>query len=187
MRQLRPGTTTYETAMGRAMLAYQAGASLEEAARDNRVNFQTLRHRIMRAGMTVHTQRRYTGKARINVNRDVYERLLDAHPRITPRQIADAAGISKTTVVTHLKKRGTYQPRTKGAQPEGNWAVSLRNRTKILKAVQLRDQGHTWGQISIRLGVPRSTVGTWLRQYNAGTFLWQRHPIPTGLWHEADR
>lgn len=187
MKPLRPGTVQHETAISKAIGDYLAGKSLEQAARANRVNHQTLRTRILRGGLTIRTDRHYPGITTINVDTELYERILSEHPRLTVREISSITGVSKTTVTKHLKKRGTYQPRKAGAQPEASWAVSLRNRTKVLKAVQLRNDGYTYGQIGLRLGVTRSTVGTWLRQYRQGSFKWQRERIPTEYWHETGR
>jgi len=187
MKPLRPGTVQHETAISQAIGDYLAGKSLEQAARANRVNHQTLRTRIIRSGLTIRTERYYPGITTIKADPDLYQRILDEHPRLSVRQISNITGVSKTTVVKHLKKRGTYQPRRAGAQPEASWAVSLRNRQRVLQAVELREEGYTYGEIAIRLGVKRSTVGTWLRQYRAGSFLWQREPIPTEYWHETSR
>lgn len=187
MRPLRPGTVEHEAAIGKAIGLYLAGQSLEQAARAHRVNHQTLRTRILRSGLSINTNRSYPGTTTIKADPELYERVLDAHPRLSVRQISNITGVSKTTVVKHLKKRGTYQPRRRGAQPEASWAVSLRNRTRVLKAVELRDQGHTHGEIAQRLGVPRSTVNTWLRQYRQGSFKWQREPIPAEFWHAPGR
>ena len=189
MKRLRPGTSEYESAIGRAIGAYVNGMSLEQAARANRVSPVTLHRRIRQSGIRTRNRETapQTGRNTLPINHDAFQRLLDEHPRLTPRQIADAAGVSKTCVVRHLKERGTYQPRPVGVQDDARWAASLRNRTKVLAAVQLRERGYTLGQISIRLGVPRSTVGTYLRQHKAGTYLWQQHPIPTHLWHAPRR
>ena len=188
MKPLRPGTTTYETAIGRAIGAYVNGASLEEAARTNRISPVTLHHRMRRAGIRTRkpTEANPNGRNSIPITTDQFQRLLDEHPRLTPRQIADIAGISKTCVVKHLKKRGTYQPRPIGSTTAGRWAVSLRNRHRVLKAVQLRERGLTFGQIGIQLNASRRTVQTWLRTYHAGEYLWQRETPPTGIWHEGD-
>lgn len=187
MKPLRPGTVQHETAISQAIGQYLAGHSLEQAARDNRVNHQTLRTRIIRGGLTMRTDRYYPGTTSIKADPDLYQRILDEHPRLSVRQISTITGVAKTTVVKHLKKRGTYQPRRRGAQPEAVWAVSLRNRARVLKAVELREQGYTYGEIAIRLQASRPTVGSWLRQYRAGSFLWQRERIPTEYWHEEGR
>lgn len=187
MKPLRPGTTAHETAIGKAIGLYLAGQSLEQAARAHRVNHQTLRTRIIRSGLTINTNRSYPGTTIIKADPDLYERILDEHPRLTVRQISNVTGVSKTTIVKHLKKRGTYQPRRRGAQPEASWAVSLRNRTRVLRAVELREQGYTHGEIAQRLGTSRSTVNTWLRQYRQQSFKWQREPIPAHYWHETGR
>lgn len=189
MKRLRPGTSEYESAIGRAIGAYVNGMSLEQAARANRVSPVTLHRRIRQSGIRTRTpaDARQPGRNRLPIDQQTFDLLLDEHPRLTPRQIADIAGVSKTCVVRHLKRRGTYQPRRVGIQDDTRWASSLRNRHKVLTAVQLRKRGHTYGQIAIRLNVPRSTVGTYLRQYNAGTYLWQQHPIPTHLWHATRR
>lgn len=189
MKRIRPGTTHHETAISRAIGAYINGQSLEQAARANRISSVTLHRRIRQSGIRTRDRATapQTGRNRLPIDADKFQLLLNEHPRLTPRQIADAAGVSKTCVVRHLKLRGTYQPRPVGVQDDARWAASLRNRTKVLAAVQLRQRGHTLGQIAIRLNVPRSTVGTYLRQYNAGTYLWQQHPIPTHLWHAPPR
>ena len=187
MKPLRPGTTEYETAISRAIGAYVNGASLEVAARSHRVNPTTLHRRIRQSGIRTRTRHNapQTGRNQLPIDQDKFNRLLDAHPRLTPRQIADAAGVSKTCVVRHLKQRGTYQPRPVGIQDDTRWAASLRNRNNVLRTVELRQRGYTYGQIAIRLNIPRSTVGTYLRQYNQQAYLWQRYPIPTHLWHHG--
>ena len=189
MKPLRPGTKAHEHAISRAIGAYLNGQSLEQAARTHRVNPVTLHRRIHESGLRTRTRETapQTGRNQLPISPDLFDRFLDEHPRLTPRQIANASGVSKTTVVRYLKLRGTYQPRPVGIQDDARWAASLRNRTKVIAAVQLRERGHTLGQIAIRLGVPRSTVNTYLRQYKAGTYLWQQHPIPTHLWHTPHR
>lgn len=186
MKPLRPGTTTYETAIGRAIGAYINGASLEEAARSNRIHPVTLHNRMKRAGIRTRPDTKPNGRNRLPIDQDTFDQLLDQHPRLTPRQIADLAGISKTCVVKHLKLRGTYQPRPVGSTTAGRWAVSLRNRHRVLQAVALREQGYTHGQIAIRLKTNRRTVQTWLRTHKDRGYLWQRHPIPPGMWHQGD-
>lgn len=185
MKPLRPGTSAHEQAISRAIGMYLDGHSLETSARANRVNHQTLRTRILKSGLKTRSAKGHTFRSPTKINPRHYELILAEHPRLSVRDISNLTGISKTTVVKHLTQRGTYQPRTRGPQPETQWAVSLRNRTKVIRAVQLREQGYTYGQIAIRLGVSKSTIGTWLRQHRAGSFKWQREPIPLGMWHEA--
>lgn len=189
MKRLRPGTSEYETAIGRAIGAYVNGASLEQAARANRVSAVTLHRRIRQSG--IRTRDRATapqaGRNRLPIDADKFELLLAEHPRLSPRQIADAAGVSKTCVVKHLKRRGTYKPRPVGVQDDARWAASLKNRHKVLTAVELRERGYTYGQIAIRLNVPRSTVGTYLRLHKQRAYLWQNHHIPAHLWHAHGR
>jgi transposase len=185
MKPLRPGTSAHEQAIGRAIGMYLDGHSLETSARANRVNHQTLRTRLLKSGLKPRSLKGQNYRSPIKINQRQYEIILAEHPRLSVREISNITGVSKTTVTKHLKQRGTYQPRPKGPQPETQWAVSLRNRTKILRAVELRQTGLTYGQIAIRLGVTKSTVGTWLRQYKTGSFKWQREPIPPGMWHEG--
>lgn len=187
MRRLRPGTSAYETAVGKAIGAYVAGASLEQAARANRLSPVTLHRRLKQVGIKTRQNPTQSGRNRLPIDKELFDRLLDEHPRLSPREIADVAGVSKTCVVKHLKLRGTYEPRRVGLQDDARWAASLKNRKKVLKAVELRARGYSYGQIAIKLKVPRSTVGTFLRQYESRSYLWQRYPVPTHLWHTEDR
>lgn len=180
--KLRPGTREHDQAIYRAACEYQDGLSLEASARKHRVQPNTLLYYLRRLGWTVHTKRSYPGRPKTN---EIPEALLDEHPRLTARQIADACGVSRTVVRERLIARGTYQPRPPGQQPTTAWANSLRNRARVLRAVELRERGFTQGEIGIQLGVTRSTVNTWLRQYYAGTFLWQREPVPQ-WWRDAE-
>lgn len=173
--KIPPGTPEHRQAIYRAACAYQDGLSLEAAAREHRVNPQTLRRHMLRNGWVIHRDRRYTGRPTTN---HIPDALLDAHPRLTPRQIADACGVSLWTVRTRLRERGNYQPRPTGQQPDAAWANSIRNRDRILTAVQLRDRGLTRGQISIRLNTPPGTIATWLRKHDRREYLWQRHTPP---------
>lgn len=174
-RKVLAGTDEHRTALYRAACAYQDGLSLEAAARQHRVQPNTLRAYMQRSGWVIHTNRYYRGRASCN---EIPDEFLDAHPRLTPRQIADACGVAVRTVRRRLRERGNYQPRAVGAQPAARWANSLRNKPLVLEAVAMRSRGCTQGQIAIRLGVPRSTVNSWLQRYAAGDHLWQREPIP---------
>lgn len=178
----RPGTRAHRAALYRAACDYQDGESLERSARRNRVNPMTLRYYMKQVGWKIHTDRKYRGPA---TRVEIPDALLDAYPRSTLREIADAAGVSKTTVRKRLIERGTYTPTRPGVQETTRWANSLRNRTRVLRAVELRERGLTHGQIAIKLGVPRSTVGTYLRLYRSESYLWQREPVPS-WWVDAE-
>lgn len=178
VRKLLAGTKEHRQALYLAACDYQNGMSLETAARRHRVHANTLRSYLRREGWRIDTHRHYRGKVTCN---QIPEAFLDAHPRLTPREIADACGVNINVVRQRLRERGNYKPRPVGAQPTSRWANSLRNRENVMQAVAMTERGLTQGQVAIRLGVSRSTVGTWLRQYRAGTFLWQREPIPEWL------
>lgn len=174
-KKIPAGTPEHREALYQAACAYQNGASLETAARNHHVQPMTLRNYMQRNGWIIHHDRTYTSTGkRVHIP----DQLLDAHPRITPRQIADACGVSITVVRERLKARGNYQPLPRGQQDASRWANSLRNRDRILTAVHLADRGLTRGQIAISLNAPPGTVSTWLRKYRAGTYLWQRHTPP---------
>lgn len=180
--KLRPGTKRHDEALYRAACDYQNGASLEAAARANRVHANTLLYYLRRIGWPVHSDRAYPGRPKTN---SIPDELLDAHPRLTARQIADICGVSRTTVRKKLIERGTWTPRRAGQQPTTAWANSLRNRRRVLTAVDLRERGYSYGQIAIKLGVSRPTVGSWLRQYRAKSFLWQREQVPA-WWKDPE-
>jgi lambda repressor-like predicted transcriptional regulator len=180
--KLRPGTPEHARALYRAACEYQNGLSLETSARKHRVNPMTLRSYMKRTGWVIHKDRRYPGKTK---TRPIPDKLLDQYPRLTIRQIADACGVSKTTVRDRLIARGDYKPSRQGAQPATRWANSLRNRENVLEAVELAKRGLSGGQIGVKLGVSKATVNGWLRRYRREEFLWQRERVPS-WWAEPE-
>ena len=180
LMQHRPGTRAHREAIYQAMVAYQDGASIREAATTWHVNADTLRRHLKRHGFTI----RPCTASRGTTTSTIPGHILKLHPTRSASDLAIEAGTSRNTMIRRLKECGTYTPRPVGQQPAGAWANSLRNRRLVLRAVELRKRGHTYGEISISLSTPRTTIATWVTKYNAEAFLWQRGEIPK-WWSEA--
>jgi hypothetical protein len=176
----RPGTRAHREATYRAMCEYQDGLSILDAARRNHINADTLRHNLKRHGFVIRPCTPSTG----STTSTIPDSILRLHPTRSVDDLAAQAGTCRDTMIRRLKARGTYKPRRVGQQPAGAWANSLRNRTLVLQAVELRRRGYTQGEISIKLSTPRGTIGSWFTKYNAEAFLWQRGEIPK-WWSDA--
>lgn len=176
--QHRPGTRAHRQATYKAMCAYQEGASIETAAQLHNINARTLRHAIERHGFL-----KTTHKPSPNTT-TIPDAILSLHPKLSPQEIADTYGVSRQAVRLRLKLTGSYTPLPRGATPKAQWAASLRNRDQVVKAVDLRNRGLSYGQIGVRLNAPRSTVQTWIVKYHKREYLWQNAEVPK-WWTEA--
>lgn len=183
MKQHRPGTRGHREAIYQAMCAYQDGKSLEAAAAAHHVNPATLRRRMHTAGFQLRPQTTTRGpRTSTTTSTTLVLRMhLDGK---SLREIAAETGLQSDLVRRRLLQTGRYAPRPRGANARARWAHHLKARHLILRAVDLRQQGLTIGQISIRLNMPRSTIQTWLANYHKHHYLWQHQPIPD-WWHEA--
>ena len=172
MRTHRPGTQAHRDAIYKAMCAYQEGASIETAAQLHHVNARTLRHHIER-----HDFLKPDHKPSPNTT-TIPDAILSLYPKLSPREIADQYGVSRNAVVRRLQLNGSYTPARRGTNPKAQWANSLRNRDRIIRAVDLRQRGLSYGQIGLRLDAPRSTIRTWIVNYHNHKYLWQQHEVP---------
>lgn len=177
-RQHRPGTRAHKEATYQAMVAYQEGASIDTAAREHRINPETLRRRLHASGFLVaHEGRKHAPKRSVSSRRDIVVRMhLDDGASLS--DIAAATSMGRTTVRRLLIESGHYAPRKPGSTPRSAWSNSLKNRARILQSVELRNRGLTYGQIAIRVNAPRSTVTRWITNYNNNAYLWQQYQTP---------
>lgn len=175
----RPGTKAHRAATYRAMCQYQDGASLIVAARDNRIDPDTLAYWIKKAGF-----RMRTCTPRGSTSSTVGTHIIKLATTESTQRLAMLAGTSRDTMIRRLKIVGAYRPRRVGQQPSGRWANSLRNKTLVLEAVALRRRGFTYGEIAIKLHSTPGTVGSWCRRYDRRGFLWQQES-PPNMWIDA--
>jgi transposase-like protein len=160
------------------MCAYQEGATIAAAAQRHHVNADTLRRHITKHGF------HKPGHIRSSARTTIPDAILKLHPKLSPGEIADRFGYTTSSIRWRLQLNGSYTPLPKHHSGRKSWASSLRNRENVLRAVDLRAQGLSYGEIGVRLRKPRSTVQTWIIKYHDQQYLWQNAEVPK-WWTDA--
>lgn len=159
--------------MYRALCAYQdEGLSVEEAAAKYGVSPHVLRRRMQAQGWRTRTWKQ-TGKRRHGNTRRIPDTAVaDAQAGTPTWVLAQRYGVGVVTMQQWLARRGsTGKTRTHAPHLTEQ---SDRARERVEAMLALRAKGLTYGQIAIRLGIPRGGVSAALSRHQRGVYRWQR-------------
>lgn len=173
----------------RAMVAYQEGATIVEAAAAWGVEPWRLNAALHAAGFRVRTPHEsrkirgsYTPRSS-HYRGEIPEQILRTYPERTADEIAEIVGCSRSLVYKRLREHGLVQRRGDSIARAAEASARKRAygcRERVERVWRLRERGLTYGQIAYMTREPMGYVTATCWRYRNRRYKWQREESDNG-------
>lgn len=173
----------------RAMVAYQEGATIVEAAAAWGVESWRLNAALHAAGFRVRTPHEsrkirgsYTPRSS-HYRGEIPEQILRTYPERTADEIAEIVGCSRSLVYKRLREHGLVQRRGDSIARAAEASARKRAygcRERVERVWRLRERGLTYGQIAYMTREPMGYVTATCWRYRNRRYKWQREESDNG-------